>query len=219
MENHATPLVIGIAGGSGSGKTTVANVILSRVGADHIAYLPHDAYYKDLRDLPPNQRAEINFDHPDSLDTELMITHLQQLRDLQPVDIPVYDFKHDQRTDQTIRIDPQPVILVEGILIFADPELLKYFDVKIFVDTDADIRFIRRLQRDIYQRGRTIETVVEQYLATVRPMHLKFVEPSRRYADIIVPEGGHNIVAMDMIVARIQSLLHTRAEKIPEREE
>lgn len=212
MENHATPLVIGIAGGSGSGKTTVANVILSRVGAEHIAYLPHDAYYKDLHQLPPNQRAEINFDHPDSLDNELMIAHIEMLKQWQPVELPVYDFKHDRRTEKTIRIDPQPVILVEGILIFGLKELRPLFDVKIFVDTDADIRFIRRLQRDIYQRGRTTESVIEQYLATVRPMHLKFVEPSRRYADIIVPEGGHNLVAMDMIVARIQSLLYDRSE-------
>lgn len=213
MEKSATPLVIGIAGGSGSGKTTVANVILSRVGAQNIAYLPHDAYYKDLRDLPPNQRAEINFDHPDSLDTDLMIAHIEQLRNWQPVELPVYDFKRDQRTSQTMPIFPQPVVLVEGILIFGISELRPIFDVKIFVDTDADIRFIRRLQRDIYQRGRTIESVIEQYLNTVRPMHLKFVEPSRRYADIIVPEGGHNIVAMDMIVARIQSLLHNRSER------
>lgn len=211
MEKHATPLVIGIAGGSGSGKTTVANVILSRVGAEHIAYLPHDAYYKDLHQLPPNQRAEINFDHPDSLDNELMVAQIELLKKWQAVELPIYDFKHDRRTAETIKVFPQPVILVEGILIFGLKELRELFDVKIFVDTDADIRFIRRLQRDIYQRGRTTESVIEQYLATVRPMHLKFVEPSRRYADIIVPEGGHNLVAMDMIVARIQSLLYDRS--------
>lgn len=213
MDKSATPLVIGIAGGSGSGKTTVANVILSRVGAHHIAYLPHDAYYKDLRDLPPNQRAEINFDHPDSLDNELMVTHIEALKRWEPVELPVYDFKHDTRTEETIPVYPHPVILVEGILIFGLSELRSLFDVKIFVDTDADIRFIRRLQRDLYQRGRTTESVIEQYLSTVRPMHLKFVEPSRRYADIIIPEGGHNIVAMDLIVARIQSLLQDRSEK------
>jgi uridine kinase len=213
MENNATPLVIGIAGGSGSGKTTVANVILSRVGAQSIAYLPHDAYYKDLRDLPPNQRAEINFDHPDSLDNELMVAHIEALKRWDPIEVPVYDFKTDQRTEETITIYPQPVILVEGILIFGLSELRPLFDIKIFVDTDADIRFIRRLQRDLYQRGRSTESVIEQYLKTVRPMHLKFVEPSRRYADIIIPEGGHNIVAMDMIVARIQSLQYDRSEK------
>ncbi len=215
MEKTATPLVIGLAGGSGSGKTTVANVILSRVGAHNIAYLPHDAYYHDLQNLPPNRRAEINFDHPDSLDTDLMIEHIRTLREWQPVQLPVYDFKHDRRTTEYTSVFPQPVILVEGILIFAIPDLLPYFDVKIFVDTDADIRFIRRLQRDIYKRGRTTEYVVEQYLATVRPMHLKFVEPSRRYADVIVPEGGHNAVAMDMIVARIQTLLSNRSESAP----
>jgi uridine kinase len=212
MDNHATPLVIGIAGGSGSGKTTFANVIMSRVGAQYIAYLPHDAYYKDLKMLPPNQKAEINFDHPDSLDTDLMIEHIQALKRWEPVEIPTYDFTRDRRTEITITIRPRPIILVEGILIFAIPELLPNFDVKIFVDTDPDIRFIRRLQRDIYQRGRTTESVIEKYLVTVRPMHLKFVEPSRRYADVIVPEGGHNMVAMDMIVARIQTILSKRSE-------
>jgi uridine kinase len=212
MDNHATPLVIGIAGGSGSGKTTFANVIMSRVGAQYIAYLPHDAYYKDLKMLPPNQKAEINFDHPDSLDTDLMIEHIQALKRWEPVEIPTYDFTRDRRTEITITIHPRPIILVEGILIFAIPELLPNFDVKIFVDTDPDIRFIRRLQRDIYQRGRTTESVIEKYLVTVRPMHLKFVEPSRRYADVIVPEGGHNMVAMDMIVARIQTILSKRSE-------
>lgn len=194
----------------------MVNVILSRVGKQNIAYLPHDAYYKDLHKLPPNQRAEINFDHPDSLDTDLMIEHIRTLRNWETVHLPVYDFKNDRRTSETLPVFPQPVILVEGILIFAIPELLPYFDVKIFVDTDADIRFIRRLQRDIYQRGRTTQNVVEQYLATVRPMHLKFVEPSRRYADIIVPEGGHNAVAMDMLVARIETLLSNRSESNPD---
>lgn len=201
-----TPLVIGIAGGSGSGKTTVANVILRRVGATHIAYLPHDAYYRDLRDLPENERAQVNFDHPNSLETSLLIEHICRLKNWQPVQIPVYDFKHHQRTEETITVLPQPVILVEGILIFAEPELRRLFDVKIFVDTDADLRFIRRLQRDIVERGRTPESVIEQYLKTVRPMHLEFVEISKRYADVIIPEGGYNTVALDMVVARIQAL-------------
>jgi len=207
MLNRATPLVIGIAGGTGSGKTTVANVIVERVGARHIAYLPHDAYYKDLKDLPQAQRTIINFDHPNSLDTDLLIQHVRQLRDNQPVELPIYDFKTHSRTQETILLQPQPVILVEGILIFAEPVLRKLFDVKIFVDTDADIRFIRRLQRDISERGRTTESVVKQYLGTVRPMHLEFVEPSKRYADVIIPEGGLNTVAMDMVVARVESLL------------
>lgn len=207
MLKRATPLVIGIAGGTGSGKTTVANVIVERVGTIHIAYLPHDAYYKDLAELPLAQRTMINFDHPNSLDTDLLIQHVRQLKSRQPVDLPIYDFKTHSRTDQTRRIEPQPVILVEGILIFAEPVLRELFDVKIFVDTDADIRFIRRLQRDISERGRTTESVIKQYLGTVRPMHLEFVEPSKRYADIIIPEGGLNTVAMDMVVARVEALL------------
>jgi uridine kinase len=207
MLKRAIPLVIGIAGGSGSGKTTVANVILERVGAQHIAYLPHDAYYKDLSSLDPARRLEINFDHPNSLDTVLLIEQLRCLIGAQPIDLPVYDFKIHSRTEKTIRIEPQPVIIVEGILIFAECELRELFDVKIFVDTDADIRFIRRLQRDILERGRSTESVIQQYLSTVRPMHLEFVEPSKRYADVIIPEGGLNQVAMDMVVARIQALL------------
>ena len=207
MLNRTTPLVIGIAGGTGSGKTTVANVILDRVGARHIAYLPHDAYYKDLQELPLAQRTEINFDHPNSLDSELLTQHVRQLKVKQPVDLPIYDFKTHSRTGQTLHLEPQPVILVEGILIFAEPVLRQLFDVKIFVDTDPDIRFIRRLQRDITERGRTTESVIHQYLATVRPMHLEFVEPSKRYADVIIPEGGLNAVAMDMVVARIEALL------------
>jgi uridine kinase len=207
MPERRNPLVIGIAGGSGSGKTTVANVILERVGAQHIAYLPHDAYYKDLSGLPHNQRTQINFDHPDSLDTDLLIQHVKQLINNQPIDLPIYDFKVHTRTTLIRRIQNQPIIIVEGILIFVEPELRDLFDVKIFVDTDADIRFIRRLQRDITERGRSTESVIHQYLSTVRPMHLEFVEPSKRYADVIIPEGGLNVVAMDMVVARIQELL------------
>lgn len=209
MLNRATPLVIGIAGGSGSGKTTVAHIIIERVGADHIAFLQHDAYYKDLSDLPPNQRALINFDHPDSLDNELLIQHIDQLKNYQSIELPVYDFKNHTRTSMTVRIDPQPLILVEGILIFAEPRLRPLFDVKIFVDTDPDIRFIRRLERDIIERGRTTESVIQQYLNTVRPMHLDFVEPSKRYADVIIPEGGRNTVAVDMVVARLEMLLRS----------
>jgi uridine kinase len=207
MPKRTTPLVIGIAGGTGSGKTTVANVILGRSDANRIAYLPHDAYYKDLKDLPIAQRDQVNFDHPNSLDTELLIEHIKELKTFKPIQMPVYDFKTHQRTNQTVRIDPQPVILVEGILIFADRELRELFDVKIYVDTDPDIRFIRRLERDIAERGRTTESVIRQYMSTVRPMHLEFVEPSKRYADVIIPEGGWNTVAMDMVVARINALL------------
>ena len=205
--SHITPLVIGIAGGSGSGKTTVAQEILNRVGADRIAYLQHDSYYKDLSGLPPTLRAEVNFDHPHSLETELLIKHVESLRELKAAAVPIYDFSTHSRTAETFTVSPRGVILVEGILIFAEPELRKLFDVKIFVDTDSDLRFIRRLHRDITERSRTTESVIKQYQSTVRPMHLEFVEPSKRYADIIIPEGGFNTAALDMVVARIESLL------------
>lgn len=204
---HTKPITIGVAGGSGSGKTTVALKILERVGFDRIAYLSHDAYYRDASNLPPAERAQLNFDHPDSLDNDLLIGQLEQLQAGQPVEIPVYDFKTHSRLAETRRIDPQPVILVEGILIFADKRLRDLMDVKIFVDADADLRFIRRLQRDISERGRAPESVIQQYLRTVRPMHLEFVEPSKRYADVIIPEGGFNEVAIDMVAARLRALV------------
>lgn len=207
MTTKTNPLIVGIAGGSGSGKTTVAQEILNRVGPDRITYLPHDAYYKDLSGLPPAQKAEVNFDHPASLETQLLIQHLIQLKQGIPVELPIYDFATDRRTAKTIALTPQRVIIVEGILIFAEPELRPLFDIKIFVDTDADLRFIRRLQRDISERGRSPESVIKQYLKTVRPMHLEFVEPSKRYADIIIPEGGFNSAALDMVSARIEALL------------
>jgi uridine kinase len=207
MPEHTTPLAIGIAGGSGSGKTTVAQAILQRVGPERISFLQHDAYYKDLSGLPPVQRAEVNFDHPNSLETELLIQHIRQLRDGRAIEVPLYDFSTHSRTDRTIHIEPRRVILVEGILIFTEAALRDLFDVKIFVDTDADIRFIRRLQRDIAERGRTTESVIKQYLATVRPMHLEFVEQSKRYADVIIPEGGFNTAALDMVVARVEAML------------
>ena len=208
--DHQSPIIIGIAGGTGSGKTTVANVVLNRVGTSSIALLPHDAYYKDLNQLPETQREQVNFDHPGSLDTPLMIDHLLKLRGGKAVEIPIYDFTTHSRTSRTTHLEPQPVILVEGILIFAEPDLREMFDVKIFVDTPPDIRFIRRLERDINERGRTVASVIQQYQATVRPMHLEFVEPSKQYADVIIPEGGLNTVAMDMMVARIESLLAAR---------
>ncbi len=208
MANKPTPLVIGVAGGSGSGKTTVAEMVLKRVGRQRIAYLAHDAYYRELTNLPPNQRAEVNFDHPDSLESTLMRDHILALKEWNSIEMPVYDFTTHSRTAQTIHVEARQVILVEGILIYADAFLRPLFDVKIFVDTDSDIRFIRRLQRDISERGRTTENVIIQYMKTVRPMHLDFVEPSKRYADIIIPEGGLNKVAMDMVIARIESLLH-----------
>jgi uridine kinase len=207
MINRETPLVIGIAGGSGSGKTTIAHEILSRVGESRIAFFPHDAYYRDISHLSLSKRAEVNFDHPDSLETELLIDHIEKIKVGNPIELPVYDFKTHSRTDNTIRIEHQPIVIVEGILIFAEQELRDLFDVKIFVDTDPDIRFIRRMQRDIDERGRTVTSVIERYMNTVRPMHMEFVEPSKRYADVIIPEGGFNIVALDMVVARIEELL------------
>ena len=199
--------MIGIAGGSGSGKTTVAQEILQRVGPNRIAYIQHDSYYKDLTGLPPVQRAAVNFDHPHSLETELLIHHVEKLKDGQAIEVPVYDFSTDSRTGDSFTVQSHRVIIVEGILIFVEPALRTLFDVKIFVDTDPDVRLIRRLQRDITERGRSVESVIKQYQSTVRPMHLEFVEPSKRYADVIIPEGGFNRAALDMVVARIESLL------------
>jgi len=213
MAKRTTPLVIAIAGGTGSGKTTVANVIIERVGTEHIVYLPHDAYYKDLKNLPEAQRAQINFDHPNSLDTEMLIEHVRDLKAGQPIERPVYDFKTHSRTDEIIDLQAQPIVIVEGILIFVESALRNLFDVKIFVDTPPDIRFIRRLERDINERGRTAISVMQQYQETVRPMHLEFVEPSKRYADVIIPEGGFNTVALDMVVARIEALLFDDREE------
>lgn len=205
--NNRSPLVIGIAGGSGSGKTTVAQTILQRVGPDRISFLQHDAYYKDLNGLPPIQRAEVNFDHPNSLETELLTQHILKLKSGQPAEVPIYDFSTHSRTERTYTVQPRGVILVEGILLFTEAALRELFNVKIFVDTDSDLRFIRRLERDISERGRSMETVVKQYLSTVRPMHLEFVEPSKRYADVVIPEGGFNAAALDMVVARIETML------------
>ncbi len=205
------PIVIGVAGGTGSGKTTVAHEILERVGAEHITYIPHDAYYRDHSHLLPERRDQVNYDHPDSLETELLIQHLKVLRTGRSVEIPVYDFTTHTRTSQTRRIEPAPVILVEGILVFVEPDLRDLFDVKLYVDTDADVRFIRRLIRDIEERGRSVQSVCEQYLSTVRPMHLEFVEPSKRYANVIIPEGGFNQVAIEMIAARIRGMLEEQA--------
>jgi len=207
MTKRNSSLVIGIAGGTGSGKTTIADYILKTVGPEKIAFFPHDAYYRDLRELSQDERALVNFDHPSSLETELLIEHINRLRTGKSIELPSYDFKTHRRTENTTTIEPQPIILIEGILIFAEPDLRKLFDLKIYVDTDADIRFIRRLLRDIEERGRTTQSVINQYLNTVRPMHLEFVEPSKRYADVIIPEGGFNLVALDLIVARIDAML------------
>jgi len=213
QSSSPSPIVVGIAGGSGSGKTTVVHRILDRVGWDRIAYLPHDAYYNDASHLPWEERIHLNYDHPNSLDNELLIEQINQLMRGEAVDAPIYDFSHHIRSAETRRVLPSPVILVEGILVFVDEQLREMMDIKLYVDTPADIRFIRRLLRDINERGRTVQSVVEQYQTTVRPMHMKFVEPTKDYADIIIPEGGHNDVAMEMVIGRIETLLaeHERA--------
>ncbi len=201
------PLIIGVAGGTGSGKTTVSQAIVQRVGPERIAFIQHDSYYRELTHLPDEERRAVNYDHPDSLDNELLRAHLDALCSGNAVDVPIYDFTIDNRRAEVTRVQPHPVVLVEGILIFADKDLRDRMDVKIYVDTDADLRFIRRLERDIHERGRAIQTSIDQYLRTVRPMHLEFVEPTKRYADIIIPRGGLNQIAIDMIVARIEGLL------------
>ncbi len=200
MENI---LVIGIAGGTGSGKTTLMKNIVERFGSD-VTVLSHDNYYRRLDHLTYEERTHINYDEPAALETELMTRHLDALRRGFEIDCPVYDFSIHNRSDETVRVVPRKVIIVEGILIFADEELRKLMDIKIFVDTDADIRICRRIKRDVNKRGRSLESVIEQYRETVKPMHDKYVEPSKKYADIVVPEGGKNIVALDMILGRIQ---------------
>ncbi len=211
-QSKVKPIVFGVAGGTASGKTTVARAVLEAVGASQIAYLPHDAYYRDRRDLPFEERARLNYDHPDSLETKLLVHHIKELLVGAPVPVPVYDFTAHRRTDDTILVEPAPIVLVDGILILTKRKLRDLMDIKVYVDTDADVRFIRRLQRDMHERGRSLDSVVQQYLDTVRPMHLKFVEPSKRYADIIIPGGGHNRVAMEMVVSRLQMLLRAREE-------
>jgi uridine kinase len=202
------PVIIGIAGGTGSGKTTVAQAIYDRVGKDRIEWISHDSYYRDFEGLDPEERHHINFDHPDSLETELLCRHLDVLSKGSSVEVPIYDFTtHSRRSDTTQRVEPRKVIIVEGILVLGEVELRKRIDIKLFVDTPPDIRFMRRLVRDIHSRGRTMESVIEQYMTTVRPMHEEFVEPSKRYADLIIPEGGENLVAIDAIIARVERLL------------
>ena len=199
-------IVIGVAGGSGSGKTTVVSRIVESLGSGQVTVLEHDRYYRDRSDLRLEERAALNYDHPDSLETDLMVRHLVELRAGRPVDVPVYDFTRYTRAPVTEPAFPRTAIIAEGILIFTDAALRQLMDVKVFVDTDADTRFIRRLQRDVAERGRTMQSVVDQYLNTVKPMHLEFVEPSKRYADIIIPQGGYNVVAIDMLLTLIRSL-------------
>ena len=201
------PIILGVAGGSGSGKTTVVREIVGNLGPDQVAVIHHDSYYRDASHLPLQERTGINYDHPNSLETELLVQHLRDLQNGRAVDVPVYDFTVHCRAKEVQHTDPRKVIIVDGLLILFDQELRQLMDIKVYVDTDADLRFIRRLTRDIRERGRSTESVIEQYVATVRPMHLEFVEPSKRYADIIVPEGGLNRVAVDMLITKIRAIL------------
>lgn len=203
------PLIIGIAGGSGSGKTTVSASLVEQVGPEQVVLIQQDAYYRDLPHLSYAERVRVNFDHPDSLETELLIHHLGELRAGRAIERPVYDFSNHVRTPETATVEPKAVVLVEGILVLVEPELRKLLDLKIYIDTDADLRVLRRLQRDLIERGRTVESVMEQYLTTVRPMHLQFVEPSKRYADIIVPDG-YNPPAVGTVTSMIRDFLAGR---------
>lgn len=200
-------LVIGIAGGTGSGKTTVAHRIVKRIGSQHVALISQDSYYKHLPELTPGERARVNYDHPDSFDNELLHEHLILLRDGVPVDVPIYSFSEHLRLAETVRVEPKPVIVLEGILVLADAPLRSDMDIKVFVDTDADVRVLRRIARDLKERGRSIESVFAQYLDTVKPMHEAFIEPSKRFADLIIPEGGENEIAISLLASRIEQFV------------
>jgi len=203
----AERLVIGVCGGTGSGKTTIVGRIISALPESSVLVLQQDHYYRDFPDLPLDQRAKENFDHPNSVDSALFVEDVRQLRGGQAIERPVYDFTQHRRSPHTVRLEPRPALIVEGILIFENRLLRELMDIKIFVDTDADLRFIRRLGRDMRERGRTLESVVDQYLATVRPMHMEFIEPSKRHADVIIPEGGYNEVGIDLVIQKIRSLV------------
>ena len=204
---RVVPIIIGIAGGSGSGKTTVVRRLTASLGIAQVTVLEHDRYYRDRSELRLEERAALNYDHPDSLETDLLVQHVRALKAGETVQVPQYDFARHNRLDERETVSPRAAIIVEGILIFADAGLRTLMDVKVFVDADDDTRFIRRLQRDIAERGRTVASVIDQYLGTVKPMHLEFVEPSKRYADIIVPQGGHNDVAIEMLLTLARGLV------------
>lgn len=208
------PLTIGVAGGTGSGKTTVTRALVDAVGAGNVAFLPHDAYYRDYGHVPVEERGGVNWDHPDALETELLVSQLERLLEGRVIERPRYDFRTYTRLAETQQVEPRPVLIVEGILILAERHLRELLDIKVYVDTDADIRLIRRLMRDVEERARTVTSVIEQYLRTVRPMHLEFVEPSKRYADLIIPEGGCNRVAIEMLVARVKASLESEKSEL-----
>ena len=206
-EKKHRPVIIGVTGGSGSGKTTVSNAILEQLHGHSLAMIQEDAYYKSQDDVPFDERTKVNYDHPNSLDTDLLVEQLHDLLEWKAIDIPVYDYASHNRSKEVIHQEPKEVILVEGILVLNDPRLRNLMDIKIFVDTDDDIRIIRRIQRDIEERGRSLQSVIDQYLATVKPMYHQFIEPTKRYADIIVPEGGENQVAIDLLVTKIRDII------------
>lgn len=210
------PLIIGVAGGSGSGKTTVVEHIINAIGEEEILLLQHDSYYRDLKHLSFEERTKQNFDHPSSLETELMIRHIEALKEGYQVEIPIYDFSKHIRREETRLAEPKEIILVDGILVFTEKELRELMDIKLYVDTDDDIRLLRRIQRDIVERDRELEHVLSQYQKFVRPMHLEFVEPTKRYADIIIPHGGENKVALDMVNALIQERLNSESITVDE---
>ena len=203
----ASSFVIGVAGGSGSGKTTVVRRIVDSIGPEQVTLLQHDRYYRDRNDLRLEERAALNYDHPNSLETDLLVRHVRDLKKGKPVDVPTYDFTRHARLSETETFQPRRALIVEGILVFTDAALRDLMDIKVFVDTDSDTRFIRRLQRDVAERGRTMESVIDQYQSTVKPMHLEFVEPSKRYADVIIPLGGHNTVAVDLLLTMLRSVV------------
>ena len=203
-------ILIGIAGGSGSGKTLVARTIVRELGTDRVVVIDQDSYYRNLEDIPFRDREARNFDHPDAFDTELLKEHLRALLAGHPVDQPIYDYGQHRRLEETRRIGEHHIVVLEGILIFNDPELRDMMDIKLFIDADPDVRFIRRLRRDLVERGRSVDSVIRQYTESVRPMHLQFVEPSKRHADVIIPEGGHNKVAIDLVKTKIRDLLRER---------
>lgn len=206
-------MIIGICGGTGSGKTTIARRIFETVGAENVILLEQDSYYRNLADMPLDERRKANFDHPDSIDSELLGNHLRRLKSGLPVEIPVYDFRTHTRRNETERLEPKTVVLVEGILIFSVSAISELLDIRIFVDTPDDIRFIRRLKRDITERGRTTESVIEQYLATVRPMHFEFVEPSKRHADLIIPEGGNSDIGIEILCGMIRQKVNAEQQQ------
>lgn len=211
MTTQQRPIIIGVAGGSGSGKTTVCNKIFEYFSGKSIAMIEHDSYYRDQSDISFEERLETNYDHPFAFDTDLMVEHLKKLQNNEDIEVPVYDYARHTRSDETITVESRDVIIVEGILILEDERLRDLMDIKIYVDTTADLRIIRRIQRDMQERGRSLDSVIDQYLSVVREMHDQFVEPSKKYANIIIPEGGHNKVAIDLVITKIRMILHERA--------